>query len=59
MRTTSDPKDSTVKVRLNEEMSRYLSETAAKRGESVSSYLRELIRRDMMSEKPTGHFKLF
>lgn len=47
MRITSDKKDSTLKLRLNEDMRNYIEKSASKRGQSMSEYVRDLICRDM------------
>lgn len=42
-RHTNDKKDSTVKLRLNDDMRNWLDSTAQKKGISVSELLRQLI----------------
>lgn len=51
MRTTSDPKPNNLKVRLNDDMTEYLQRQSAKRGLSMSEYVRELIEQDMRNNK--------
>lgn len=47
MRTTSDPKNEKIKLRLNEELKNHIQRYADKEGVSLSEYIRELIRQDM------------
>lgn len=47
MKTTDDPKEHTIRVRVNDDMHRYLIETSNKHGSTVSEYVRDMIRRDM------------
>lgn len=46
MRTTSDPKNEKIKLRLNEELKNHVQRYADKQGISLSEYIRELIRQD-------------
>ena len=46
MRTTSDPKNEKIKLRLNEELKNHVQRYADKQGVSLSEYIRELIRQD-------------
>lgn len=50
MRTTSDPKNEKVKIRLNGEMKAHLDKHSAKEGISLSEYIRELIKQDMRNK---------
>lgn len=47
MRTTSDPKNEKIKLRLNEDLKSHVQTYADKDGMSLSEYIRELIRQDM------------
>lgn len=51
MRTTSDPKNEKIKLRLNEEMKDHIQKYAEKDGISLSEYIRELIRKDMRNKR--------
>lgn len=46
-RTTTDPKESTLKLRLNDTMRSYIEQKANSGELSMSEYIRELIREDM------------
>lgn len=50
MRTTSDPKDQNIKLRLGEDLKTYVDKTSNRKGISVSEYIRELIRQDMRNK---------
>lgn len=47
MRTTSDKKDTTLKLRLNDDMREHIEKYAKRKGISMSEYLRQLIYDDM------------
>ncbi len=51
MRTSSDPKNEKIKLRLNEDMKNHIDKSAKKEGISISEYIRELIRQDMRNKK--------
>lgn len=51
MRTTQDPKNEKLKLRLNEGMKHHIEKSAGEAGITVSEYLRELIRQDMENKK--------
>lgn len=51
MRTTSDPKNEKIKLRLNEELKSHVQRFADKEGISLSEYIRELIRQDMRNKR--------
>ena len=51
MRTTSDPKNEKIKLRLNEDMKNHIQRYASKEGISLSEYIRNLIRQDMRTKK--------
>lgn len=46
-RPTLDKKDSTLKLRLNDEMRDWIERRSCEEGISMSEYLRELIKADM------------
>lgn len=46
-RTTTDPKEQTIKLRLNDTMRSWIEKQAYKNGISMSEYIRELISQDM------------
>lgn len=48
-RPTTDKKDSTVKLRLNDDMKTWLDSQASRKGISLSEYMRMLIEKDMRS----------
>ena len=48
-RPTSDKKETTIKVRLNEEMREHSEKMADRKGISMSEYLRHLIQSDMLN----------
>lgn len=50
MRTTSDPKNETIKLRINDDMKSYVDKSSVRQGVSVSEYIRELISREMKNK---------
>lgn len=50
-RTTSDPKETTLKLRLNDTMRSYIEKQAKVKSITMSEYLREIIRKDMSNRK--------
>lgn len=50
-RPTTDPKDQTLKLRLNDEMRRHIEVSSERCNVSMSEYIRILIRNDMNREK--------
>ena len=50
MRTTSDPKNQKIKLRLNEDMKSHINKQSSKEGISLSEYIRDLIRQDMRNK---------
>lgn len=50
-RITSDPKETTLKLRLNEIMRKYVEKQAQRQGCSMSEYLRILIKKDMRNSQ--------
>lgn len=51
MRTTSDPKNEKIKLRLSEDMKTHIDKSAKKNNISLSEYIRELIRQDMRNKR--------
>lgn len=47
MRTTDEPKEYVLKVRITEEMRRYLETVSGKNKISLSSYVRQLVKDNM------------
>nr|DAW99431.1 MAG TPA: hypothetical protein [Bacteriophage sp.] len=50
MRTSSDPKESTIKLRLNDEMRKHIEKKSKKQGVSMSEYIRKLIENDIYNK---------
>lgn len=50
MRTTNDKKDYNLRIRLNDRMFDHLAAQAGKRNESLSSYVRDLIDKDIFEK---------
>ena len=46
-RYSSDPKETTVKLRLNDDMRRHIEKSAKAKGITMSEYLRSLVKSDM------------
>lgn len=51
MRTTPDPKNEKLKLRLNEEMKTHIDKQSSKEHISLSEYVRQLVKRDMANKK--------
>lgn len=51
MRTTSDPKNEKIKLRLNEDMKSHIEKRSRQEGVSLSEYIRDLIRQDMRNKR--------
>lgn len=51
VRTTSDPKNEKIKLRLNEDLKAHVLKCADNDGVSLSEYIRELIRQDMRNKR--------
>ena len=49
-RTTTDPKETTLKLRLNDEMRTHIEKSAKRKGISMSEYLRQLIYTDIKNK---------
>ena len=49
MNTTSDPKEHTIRVRLNDEMYDHVLRMSA--GRTISDYIRSLIQRDICKDR--------
>ena len=50
-RVESDPKNEKIKLRLNEELKNHVQRCADKEGISLSEYIRDLIKQDMINKK--------
>lgn len=50
MRTTSEPKTERIKLRLTEELKGHAQKCADIQGITLSEYIRELIRKDMINK---------
>lgn len=50
MKTTDDPKTHTIRVRINDEMHRYLIDRCGQKG-TISDYVRDMIVADMSISK--------
>lgn len=50
-RTTTDPKETTLKLRLNEDMRKFVEQSAKSKRVTMSEYIRNLIHCDMMNKK--------
>lgn len=50
-RTTTDPKETTLKLRLNEEMRNFVEKSAKRKGITLSEYVRNLIQSDMRDKR--------
>lgn len=46
-RTTTDPKETTIKLRLNDDMRTHIEKSAKRKGITMSEYMRNLIYSDM------------
>ena len=57
MRTTNDKKDYNLRIRLNDRMFDHLAAQAGKRNESLSSYVRDLIDKDIQEKDALKNFK--
>ena len=53
MRTTSDPKEKNIKLRISDDLKSYVDRASSMRHMSVSEYIRDLIRRDMRNKTDT------
>lgn len=51
MRTSQDPKNEKIKLRLNTDMKSHVYKYSSNHGISVSEYIRELIRQDMINKR--------
>ena len=47
MRISSDPKETTIKLRLNEDMRKHIEKSSKRANKSMSEYMRDLIVKDM------------
>lgn len=51
MRTTTDPKEHTVRIRLNDEMHSYIIAECQRQRITVSEYIRQMITKDMAKRR--------
>lgn len=51
MRMSTDPKENTIKLRINDDMRNYIEKSSKRKGNSISEYVRELIEKDMRSKQ--------
>ena len=51
MRTTDNKKDNVLRIRISEDMYKYLTNRIERDSSNISEYIRELIQRDMISKK--------
>ncbi len=51
MRMSTDPKENTIKLRINDDMRNYIEKASKRKGNSISEYVRELIEKDMRSKQ--------
>lgn len=49
-RYSNDPKETTVKLRLNEDMRKHIEQSSKRKTVSMSEYIRQLIRNDMKNK---------
>lgn len=49
-RYSTDPKETTVKLRLNEGMRKHIEQSSKRKAVSMSEYIRQLIRNDMKNK---------
>lgn len=50
-RTTTDPKETTLKLRMNDNMRSHIERQSKRKGCSMSEYLRALIENDMRNNR--------
>lgn len=50
MRTTTDKKDNSIRVRVNDRLMGYLATKSMSRGISISEYIREIISKEMTED---------
>ena len=50
-RYSTDPKETTLKVRLNEEMRKHIEKSANAKSVSMSEYIRQLIQNDIRNKR--------
>lgn len=51
MRTTSDPQDEKLKLRLNKELKSHAEKSASEDGVTISEYIRGLLRQDVINRR--------
>lgn len=49
-RCSTDPKETTIKVRVNDEMRKHIEKSAQKSAINMSEYIRQLIQNDMRNK---------
>lgn len=50
-RYSNDSKESTIKLRVNDDMRKYVEKRAKEKTITISEYIRELIRKDILDSK--------
>lgn len=55
-RTSYDPKETTIKLRINEEMRNYIEKKSKQYGITMSEYLRKIIQRDKIQNSKDTKF---
>ena len=48
-RYSTDPKETTIKLRINDDMRNHIEKSAKRKGYSMSEYIREIIKKDIRS----------
>ena len=54
MRVTVDPKESTIKLRLNDDMRQHIEKQSKSHSISMSEYIRNLIQKDIYNHSKIG-----
>lgn len=49
-RYSTDPKETTVKLRLNEDMRKHIEQSSKRKSVTMSEYIRQLIKNDMRNK---------
>ena len=50
-RYSNDPKETTIKLRINDVMKSHVEKSAKQKSTTISEYIRELIRKDMSNKR--------
>lgn len=50
-RYSNDPKETTIKLRINDLMRNHVEKSSKQKGTTMSEYIRELIRKDMSNKR--------